>query len=311
MSAKRILVTGASGFIGRQVLPLLQENGDEEVIALHRGPSAPAISAAAAAATVRWIQSDLFDRSALRKILAETKPSHLLHLGWSVPHETFWTSRDNLDWSAASLTLFRDFFDAGGSRWVGAGSCAEYLWGSREPLAESTTPLKPATLYGQAKKAVFETLAQAASQDSLSWAWGRVFFLYGPHENPKRFVRFTLEALLAGRHAPLSDGRQVRDFLHVKDVARAFCRLLDSEASGAVNIGSGEGCELKTLASLLEKATGTQGLLDWGARPRPTNDPDTLVSDNSRLICETSWRPEFSLEQGLRDYVAWRKQNPG
>jgi hypothetical protein len=102
---------------------------------------------------------------------------------------------------AGSLRLYR----AGGRRAVFAGSCEEYDW-NHNLLDEVTTPLRPRTLYGTAKDSLRRLLAAAATQEGISMAWGRIFFLHGPHEPGLRLVPSVVNALLAGEEAQCTDG---------------------------------------------------------------------------------------------------------
>ena len=160
-----------------------------------------------------------------------SQPTHLLHLAWDARPGLFWTSTENLRWVAASLGLYLAFAASGGRRAVVAGSCAEYDW-SHSELDEARTPLVPRTLYGEAKRALHTLLERAAAQSGVELAWGRLFFLYGPHEAEGRLVSDVARALLAGREARCSEGSQQRDFMHVADAGRAFAALVASDVTG-------------------------------------------------------------------------------
>lgn len=135
---KRVLVTGASGFIGRHALPALQMRG-YEVHAVARRPLQ--------LEGARWHAADLLDEQAQAELLATVRPSHLLHFAWYAEHGKFWTAAENRRWVDATATLVQAFQRAGG-RWVAAtGSCAEYDWASGR-CDELTTPIAPSTEYG-------------------------------------------------------------------------------------------------------------------------------------------------------------------
>jgi len=303
---RRVLVTGASGFIGRHALePLLQRGLELHAVTSRDAPTQQAPR------DVHWHQADLLDPGSHGALLTAVAPTDLLHLAWYAEHGSFWTSTENLRWIAATIALVHAFAEYGGRRAVLAGSCAEYRWGDPGPCLEGVTPLEPATLYGTAKNATRAVLAAAAGELGVELAWGRVFFLYGPGEAPGRLVASVIGSLLAGERALTSDGRQIRDFLHVADVAGAFAALLDSRVTGAVNIGSGEARPLRDVIDAIGAATGRADLLDVGAlSPRP-GDPAELVCDTTRLRTEVGFMPAITLDDGIERTVAWWRDQAG
>ncbi|MGB0904315.1 MAG: NAD-dependent epimerase/dehydratase family protein, partial [Mangrovicoccus sp.] len=168
----RILVTGATGLIGRAAVAALLEK-DCEVIALSRREplDLPGISP---------VICDVTDPVAVDQVLRNTQVETLLHLAWLTGAER-WHGAENLDWVGHSLHLVRSFAEAGGRRVVGAGSCAEYDWTDGGVLSE-TSPLRPATAYGAAKAATGLALCGCAKALGLSLAWARIFFVFGPGE---------------------------------------------------------------------------------------------------------------------------------
>jgi len=295
---KRVLITGARGFIGRQALRPLMQRGFE-IVASTSGDAANADPAA------RWISCDLLAPGAAERLVAEARPTHLLHLAWYTDHGKFWNGRENLPWLAASVQLVDAFAAAGGRRAVIAGSCAEYDWSAPHPCRESSTPLRPHTIYGTCKKALLEVVSAHAARAGVALAWGRIFLLHGPHEEPARFVPSLIRAMLAGQPAPMTCGLQQRDFLHVADVADAFATLLDGAVTGPVNIGSGEPVRLLDVATHIARRLDGLALLQAGALPARPDDPDALYPDVARLRDEVGWAPRLSLAAGLDDSIAW------
>ena len=299
----RVLVTGASGFIGRQTLPLLLARGHEVHAAARRPPAGPDWPDPDPA--MSWHATDLLAPGAAEDLVDAICPSHLLHLAWTATPGQFWTAPENLDWVAASLRLYRRFAATGGSRAVFGGSCAEYRWDDVCRLDETASPLEPSTLYGKAKHALGALVRTHAAAAGLSLAWGRIFFLYGPFEDRRRLVADVASSLLAGRPALCSHGRQERDLMHVADIAAAFVALLESPVTGAVNIASGDCRPLAEVIATLAELTGRHDLVRLGARPAPAGDPSRLAATTVRLSQEVGFRPRHTLATGLEDTVAW------
>ena len=266
---RRALVTGATGFIGRQALAPLKARG-YELHAVARRPPAQEDG-------IVWHQVDLLDRGSRARLIEEIKPSHLLHLAWIAEHGVYWESPLNRDWVEASQDLVERFQAAGGVRVVGAGTCAEYDWTAPQlaerDCVERTSPRRPATLYGQSKLRFADWLAQRAG---LSSAWGRLFFLHGPFEDARRLVPSVITALLAGGNAPVGPGTQLRDFMTTEDAGAAFAALLDSDVAGPVNVASGYPVTIADVALRIGDLTGRRELVSIGALPaRPGAWADT------------------------------------
>jgi nucleoside-diphosphate-sugar epimerase len=298
-----VVVTGSSGFVGRQVVAALAAT-DARVAALsrrrpHEMPQG-----------VTFLACDLLEPGAAAEAMRTLKPTHLVHAAWDVTPGQFWGSRKNLDWAAASLALYREFAAAGGRRAVFLGTCAEYDWHS-STLAERSTPTVPITVYGAAKHGVHTILEAVARQHGGSLAWGRLFLLYGPHEAAGRLVSDLTKNLLEGRRVAVTEGVQLRDFMHVADAGAALARLLRSDVTGPVNIATGRTVPVRTVCQSIAALTGRPDLLDLGARPTPAGEPPCLAADVTRLRQEVGFSPRFDLESGLADTVAWWRSQLG
>jgi len=298
---KRVLLTGATGFIGRNTILFLRAR-DYEVHCTYIDGHRPAEEQEG----VVWHECNLLDADKQRDLLCEVSPTQLLHFAWEATHRQYWISRDNLAWVQASLNRLVNFADCGGERAVLAGTCAEYDW-SPGCCREDATPLRPATLYGACKNSMREIASHYLAQNKISFSWGRIFFLYGPHEHPERMVASVINALLHGEPARCSHGRQVRDFLYVKDVAGAFVALLQSGVEGPVNIASGSPVTLRDVIKMIAAKIGREDLIEYGAIPVSVNEPHQLTADTKRLNTDVGWRPQFDLSRGLDETIAWWK----
>ena len=295
---KVVLVSGASGFIGRHAVDALQARGYRVHGVSRRRPDDVQCA---------WHEADLFEPKSGRRILAAIGPTHLLHLAWDTTHGQYWTSPENLRWVEASLRLGREFHEAGGRRFVGVGTCAEYSWddavlGGR-PLREIETPRTPRELYGIAKNATFEILQAFAAVVGMGFAWGRVFFPYGPDDRRPTFIPSVIAALRKGELALVSPGRQQRDFIHARDAGAALAALVDAEVTGAVNIATGTATSIADVATALGALLGRPDLVRLGALPARAGEPLRLVADTRRLREEVGFVPKTALAEGLRETI--------
>lgn len=298
---KRVLVTGASGFIGHPCVQLLGTLGFE----VH------ALSTKKRENTDNtiWHQVDILDLDKTIELFKQIQVSHLLHLAWYV-EPGYKTSIENVQWVLASMNLLRAFHVSGGKRAVFAGTCFEYdLNGG--VLLEDSTPRGANTVYGSSKHTLHELVKVYAGTTDLSVAWARIFYLYGPRENPQRLLSYVINALLNGEHAACSEGRQILDFLHVNDVASALVAVLESNMSAAINIGSGIPVSVRELVYTTAELLSAVDLIDLGARPMPDNEPMVVVANTDRLKNDIGWSPSFSLKNGLTDTIQWwQNQSP-
>lgn len=298
---KRVLLTGATGFIGHHCIEPLRSRG-YEVHAVSSQPSPAPIEG------VTWHRADLLQPDAAEPLLERVRPTHLLHLAWYVVPGKLITSELNFAWVEASMRLLRAFHRHGGTRVVTGGSGYEYDW-QYGYCGEVRTPAAPDTVYGSCKQALQLMTQSFAAQHGLSSAWGRVFFLYGPREHRQRLVSSVILSLLAGQPAKTSHGRQIRDYMHVQDVADGLVALLDSAVTGAVNVSSGQASTLREIVLTIGRLTGRPELIELGAIPARANDVALVVGENTRMVSEVGWQARHDLDSGLQQTIAWWRAN--
>lgn len=295
----KVLVTGASGFIGRQCLPLLCSKG-YEVHALCRRQPIPT-------ANVNWHKADLLEKSSTLEILGRVRPEYLLHLAWYTAPGKFRNAPENTQWVEAGRELLSAFAEHGGKRAVVAGTCAEYDWSAGE-CKEDVTPLRPASLYGQAKRDLHSFCDTFSRETRLSSAWAHIFYIYGPDEDPSRLAAYVINSLLQGRPANCAGRNQIRDFLYVADVAAALVAILSSEVQGAVNVGSGKPVTTGDLLGKIGYYLERRDLLHFDAS-RSVWGPPALWANTEKLAKEVGWTPQYDLDRGLQETIAWWRRS--
>ena len=202
------------------------------------------------------------------------------------------------------MDMLNQFKAHGGQRAVIAGTCFEYEFG--EPLLnEDTSPSNANNLYGQCKNALREQVAAWSEDNDLPCAWGRIFYLYGPQEYERRLVASVVNHLLKGEEAPCSEGNQVRDFMHVQDVADAFTAVLASDVTGTINIASGADNTIRNVVDKISEFTGNADKLNFGAFQPRAGDPDSVLGDTTKMQEQVGWAPKYNLHHGIEDTVNW------
>jgi nucleoside-diphosphate-sugar epimerase len=292
----RVLITGATGFIGAPAAAALASRG-AEVHAIVIEPDGVVPGA-------QLHVVDLFDETAVGLVLDRIRPEYLLHLAWYVEHGRFWTAPQNLAWAARTGTLVRQFAIAGGRRVVGVGTCAEY-GGGGGTCSESATPIAPTTIYGQAKAAGWFLMQATASVAGIEAAWARVFYPFGRGEPNARLVPSIVRPLLEGAPAACRAGAHVRDLIDVTDLGDALAAITLSTTTGAINVGSGTSVQLGDVARRLAALCGREDLLtveDGAATP---DNPRVLVPHLERLQREVGWHSPVPLDVRLAEVVDW------
>lgn len=293
----RILITGANGFIGRHALTALAPGGAEVHAAVRGEPRAPV-------AGVVWHRLDMLDHDARARLVETVQPDTIVHFAWNVEHGKFWTTPENLDWVGASLDLLRRAAETGLKRFVGLGTCFEYAPQTDKDCDEELTPIEPFKVYGAAKDATRRVIEEFCRQNSLSWAWGRFFLLYGPDETPTRLVPQVAQRVLAGEPAPIGTLERPRDFMDCRDAGAATAALALSDVTGPVNIASGEATSVRGVAETLARLAGRPELVKVGAFP-DRDEPERIVARVDRLKREVGFTAIRPLEQGLAEALDW------
>lgn len=299
----KVLLTGATGFIGSHLARLLVSTNYEVYTLIPEGDDLYRIKDIVS--QLHMVDADLLATEKIKNRLQEIRPEICLHLAWYVEPDKYLTAPENINLLTASLHLAAQLAKLGCQRFVGIGTCLEYDIGS-DCLYE-TSPVKPRTLYAASKLALYTVLEQLGNLTGMEVVWPRLFYLYGPFEPDSRLVPSVICSLLHGKAAKVTAGEQVRDYLHVEDVATAIWAVAQSRLSGPVNIGSGKPVTVREVVGDVGKIIGKPELIEYGALPYSPSDPMFVCADNKRLRENTAWAPKYDLERGLRLTVDWWK----
>ena len=286
MSDKKVIIAGATGLIGKEVIAPLQHLGFD-IYALTIDKENPDNG-------VKWIPCDIFNSPDVKKVFDEVKPSHLLNFAWATVGD-YLSSNINFDFLTAGLNLLKHFNANGGKKAVCSGTCFEYKF-KNSPLKE-TDEINPETVYAKCKNYLRELSEIYCKQNEINFGWGRIFYVYGHKENEKRLTAHIIKSLKAGKEVTINTGSLVKDYMYSKDIAAAFAHFLDSDVSGIVNICTGNGVSLKDFSLAIANKLGRPDLIK--VLNEPSNQPPLIVGDNTRLTKEVGYKIQYSLDQAI------------
>ena len=299
----KVLITGASGFVGSHVARLLVAEGCEVYALVRESSNRWRIRDILPSMYLR--QSDLVAFENVNTYLQEIKPELCIHLAWYAVPGKYLNSQENLDSIQASINLLSQLAELGCKRFVGIGTCFEYDL-SLGYLSESSLT-KPITLYAATKVALSTILQQFAQITEMEIAWIRLFYQYGPMEDERRLIPGIISSLLRDEVVKTTKGEQIRDFLNIEDVASAIWAVAKSNVSGVVNVGSGQPVTVGQIALELGNLLGKPDLIHLGALPYRPNDPMFICANNELLRKKTDWTQKYNLTTGLKNTIEWYK----
>lgn len=273
VSTAPVVLTGATGFVGRQILRELVGRGQRVRVLVRTRERLD-----------EGCDPNLVDVLETRDLFAET-PARLdtllaggvllIHSAWYVEPGRYQTSPVNLDCLEGTLRLARAFRRAEGRRFIGIGTCAEYDYSSGTLSVD--TPLRPTTLYAACKASAFQVLGHFLGGGGVEFAWCRLFYLHGEGEDARRLEPYIRRQLSAGEPALLSVGTQIRDFINVRDAARRIVDVALSAVNGGANICTGVPMTVREFAERIADEYGRRDLLRFGVRPDGLYDPPHVV----------------------------------
>lgn len=277
----RVLLTGAAGFVGRQVARALVAQGADVTPVTRDGNSLTAGLSDPVLTHDLFAEDAAFWNDTLRGF------DTVVHVAWYAEPGKYLSSEKNLDCLAGSIALAQGAAQAGVKKIVGVGTCFEYDLSpsdrgdlDTDPLTVQS-PLGPTTLYGAAKASTWMTLRELLQNHSVDFAWCRLFYLYGEGEDERRLVPYLRSRLAAGADVELTSGTQIRDYMDVRTAGASIAHAALGGYTGALNICSGRPVTIAEFAKGIADEYGKAHLLKFGARADRPNDPPYVVGTPS------------------------------
>ncbi|HUK92639.1 MAG TPA: NAD(P)-dependent oxidoreductase [Methanomicrobiales archaeon] len=309
---RRVLVTGAHGFIGSHLTRALLEQGYEVAI-LSRGNS-DLSRIRDVTGHISPHPADLRDPPSVQKAVEEARPDAIVHLAtyYAVEHrpdEVGVMIDTNVKGTIALLDACRD---RGVSLFLNMSTCAVYR--ERNSPLEEMDPVSPQNLYALTKLQAEQACRFYNDRFGVPAASLRLFSPFGPADNDRRLIPYVIRSLLAGQDVKLTTGAQRWDFVYVADVVAALLAALAKPANtvsaATLNIGTGDPVSVRDLVTRVREILGSEGNLLWGAVPHRTTEVWYNSGSPGKIRSVLGWEPKTSLDEGLRRTIAWFREHP-
>lgn len=291
----RVLVTGGSGFIGRELLKVFQKSNIDFVTI---GRSTPQISK-------NHVYYDFITDNNIQ-IIRNLNCTHLVHLAWYAKHGEFWESENNFQWLEITTRLINEFFRYNGQYVFISGTCAEYDWLDQESIKQNKKEHLKST-YGIVKDTCRYAVQQISKKYNKKTTWARLFYPYGPNEKEERLIPSIINALKKNKEPFEISYNNIRDLTHVRDIANAILLCLNREYNGTLDLCTGNGIRIKELISCLAELLEKDKKILLDQKERESNEPNSIIGDNKKLV-NMGWAPKVSLDEGLSEYVRGKNE---
>lgn len=299
----RILLTGATGFIGSAIRRLALQRGHAVAALVH--PAETQRIEATPSPGLIWPVGTLDQApwEEIRRFAADT----CIHAAWIATPGVYLESPENFKFVTWSLDFLRRAREAGVRRVVVLGTCIEYQI-SGAPLSEEHTPVAPTTTYARCKNDLRLALAREAAAEGFQLCWGRVFYPYGAGEHPSRLCSSITQKIARGEEIVLQTPHSTKDYIHIGDLAAAIVLTAEKEFNGVINWGTGEGVSVRQMADAIAGLLGRPDLVREQTPPKP--DPLGRVVADARRLKSLGWQPQVSLLDGLKELIRAHGREP-
>ena len=292
----KILITGGTGFIGSALVRRLVAEGRDEVYVLDKDIS-NIFRLESVKDKINLSEGDILNPKSYVDQIINIKPDVVYHLAWYAEPGKYLISIENLEHLKYGIDFIKFLFELVVKKIIVTGTCFEY--DTNYGYLSESTPEKPEHLYSSCKLALKKVAEQLSYIYEIPFVWARIFYLYGPYEHPNRLVPYVINSLLNNKRVELrSHGLQIRDYLHVDDVAQGLICLLKEEKTSTYNIGSGNPVRIRDLVNQIGEILKKKELINFAPDTTLLNEPMFICADNTKLK-----KLGFKIEKDMKNYL--------
>ncbi len=311
---EKVLLTGASGFIGQHMLPELMKSGYE----IHKLLLPPS-SSSSKKTTDNTYYADIKDYAEVNKLVKKISPDYVIHLAgassvarsynnYNSTMEVNYSATVNLAEACRGVENFKQFIFAGSSEEYGAA-----LKNARQKITEAT-PLNPESPYALSKVNADMHLQYMGTVYGFPYTIIRSFNTYGRENSNSFFIEKTISNMLSKeQNINLGDPSLIRDWLYIDDHVSGYMQILGNQKAirQVIQLSTGKGHSIKETAEIIAEMTGYKGNISWNAIPKRPFEASIMIGDNSKAKKLLGWEPKYDLRDGLEKTISfWRGKQP-
>jgi len=296
---KKILITGANGFIASQVVKLLSKD-KYKIYGLNRRKITNA--------GVKYFNIDLSNHSKINNLISTIKPDYLIHTAWYNKHNEYWNSTKNIHSLNDSINIYDSFCKNKGKKILILGTCDEYA-AAKKKCHEFKSEIKPANIYSSSKNLLHMYVQSSYLHNKVKYNWLRIFYPVGQGENKNRLLPSLIRGIKVNGKAEIKQGNYVKDLIHVEDCARAVIECLKSDYNGPINIGSGKGINISSIGKLIINKLGYGKLIIKNNKKSINDKKNYMVADNTILTKKIGFKFKYDNRKTINECCKYWDEN--
>lgn len=308
---KKVFITGATGFVGANLLRYLIKEGKFDIHIISR-PTSNKWRVNDILSDVSEHTVDLTCYEELKKIISDINPDYIFHLATYGGYPRTQTDNDKIlnDNLIGTYNLLKATMDIPYKCFVNTGSSSEY--GIKDVAMKETDFLEPNTMYGVSKAASTLLCRQIAREYKKPITTLRLFSVYGYYEEKFRLIPDVVLHCLKNKSIDLSSGTQKRDFIFIEDAIQAFVKTIDNPNNKGLilNLGSGSDITVKEAAEKVLHILNSKIKLNFNVKKEENFETSiSWKADITKIKSVLDWKPKFNLDEGLKKTSLWFKSN--